>query len=113
MITTIEFDNAVHIIQAYKLQLEKEVDLKEVVANVDMINIQTEVKGGTFKVLQDYYLDHYNFLISREDLGAMDPNFLSEINLETLLLYRGFGKAKLCRLKEILISKGIMSSHLK
>jgi len=113
MITTIEFDNAVHIIQAYKLQLEKEVDLKEVVASVNMINIQTEVKGGTFKVLQDYYLDHYNFLLSKQDLAAMDPVFLSEINFETLLTYRGFGQMKLQRLKEILISKGIMSLDLK
>lgn len=108
MITTIEFDNAVDVIRAYKLQLQKEVDSIEVVANIKIINIQTEVKGTTFKALQNYYLDHYNFLISRENLEAMDPIFLSEINLKTLLFYRGFGKAKLCRLKEILISKGIM-----
>jgi hypothetical protein len=102
-----EFDDALQIIAAYHLQLEKSqtTNLREIKGR--KINIQKELKPSVFKVLQHYYLEEYKIELKMQDLCAMDVRLLSKIKYEKLESYKGIGKIALFHFKKLLISHSV------
>lgn len=109
MITSEEFDMAIQLIAEYKLQLDKQ--LNEVLVRNQKINIQGEIKGNTFRVLQKYYLQYYDTKLQWEDLKAMDKHLLETIDYDKIKLLKGYKNMSLFNLKKLMISHSILDKE--
>lgn len=102
MISSEEFDDALQLILAYKLQLQVELNLN---AKKPTINLQHYLTKSTFKILQFYYRSEYEIQIDWSDLKNMESHLLSKINFNKLSGLQGIGKVAVSNLKEILVRK--------
>src|SRR3970282_32278 len=106
MITSEEFDLAIQLIAEYKLQLDKQ--LRDELDKNHKINIQGDIKGNTFRVLQKYYQQYYDSKLQWEDLKTMDRHLLETIDYEKIKLLKGYGRMSLFNLKKLMISHSIL-----
>lgn len=109
MITAEEFDMAIQLIADYKLQLDKQ--LKDVLGRNQKVNIQGDIKGNTFRVLQKYYQQYYDMKLQWEDLKTMDRHLLETIDYDKLKLLKGYKNMSLFNLKKLLISHSILDKE--
>ncbi|RTZ02046.1 hypothetical protein EKL98_14010 [Flavobacterium bomense] len=107
-ISSLEFDEALKLIAAYKLQLMHE--LKENVL-VDNINIQNDVNEKTFKALKIYYQLYYKIELNWDDLAVMEISLLKSIDYNKMAFVKGFGFISLFNFKELMISCSILKEE--
>lgn len=106
-ITSEEFDMALQIIAAYKLQLDKQLE-EATKRSSQKINIQGEIKESAFRVLQRYYRVYYVMKLQWEDLKAMDRDLLEAIDFNKMKLLKGYERMSLYKLKQLMISHSIL-----
>ncbi len=64
LITEFEFENALGIITSYKLQLKQNLN-NNAIRSSRKINIQNNIIGSTFRILQNYYSNEYNIELKK------------------------------------------------
>jgi len=106
MVSSEEFDAALKIIVAYRLQLEDEIHLNFKHPTIDL---QQEISKSTFKALRYYYESEFDFKIEWDDLRSMDSQLLLDINFDKLSGIRGFGRVALYNFKQLLVDKGVLN----
>ncbi len=106
MVSSEEFDAALKIIAAYRVQLEAEIHVNFKFPTIDL---QHEISRSTFKALRYYYDSEFDFQIEWTDLASMDVKLLLEINFDKLSGIRGFGRVALYNFKQILVDKGVLN----
>ena len=106
VITSEEFDLALQIIAAYKLQIDQQ--LKDVLVSNQKINIQGDIKESAFRVLQQYYRVYYATKLQWEDLKDMDKDLLGNIDYDKMKLLKGYERMSLCKLKKLMIFHSIL-----
>lgn len=109
MITSKEFELAIKIIAAYKLQMDN--TLKEILQNNEIINLQDNIRESQFRILQKYYRIHYNRKLSWEDLKAMERSSLENIDFDKMKLIKGCGPIFLFNFKKLLLSHSILKEE--
>jgi hypothetical protein len=110
MITSVEFDAALQLIVAYKLQLDKELEAR-VLAQNQKINIQEAINAKTFIALQYYYQLHYSISLQWEDLKAMDVGFLKAIDYDMMAITKNFGFMALFNFKKLMVIHSIINKE--
>jgi len=106
MVSSEEFDAALKIIAAYRMQLEEEIHLN---FRHPTIDLQQEISKSTFKALRYYYESEFDFKMEWSDLRNMDTQLLLDINFDKLSGIRGFGRIALYNFKQILVDKGVLN----
>ncbi len=105
MITLQEFDGALKLIAKYRLQLQDQLENKEIksdVIRVRTIDMQRNTKISLFNVLRNYYKHELGIELKWDDLKTMDINILNNIDNHKLLRYRGFGIIALDKFNELM-----------
>lgn len=109
-ISSLEFDIALKLIVAYKLQLEHELKENVLVKN-RRINIQDDVNEKTFKALKIYYQLYYKIELNWDDLAVMEISLLKSIDYNKMAFVKGFGFISLFNFKELMISCSILKEE--
>ncbi|WP_426092440.1 hypothetical protein [Flavobacterium sp. DSR3-2] len=109
-INSLQFDEALKLIAAYKLQLMHELKENVLADNIN-INIQNDVNEKTFNALKIYYQLYYKIELNWDDLAAMDISLLKSIDYKKLALVKGFGFISLFNFKELMISSSILKEE--
>jgi Zn-dependent oligopeptidase len=102
MITSVDFEAALKLIQDYKNQLISGIDINEDSQN-RTINLKKQISSGTFKAVRNYYKKEYGILLDLDNLEAMDEKLLSAIDFDKLLNTRGFGRVGVYNFKRLLV----------
>ena len=105
MITLQEFDGALKLIAKYRLQLQDQLENKEIksdVIRVRTIDMQRNTKISLFNVLRNYYKHELGIELKWDDLKTMDIDILNNIDNHKLLRYRGFGIIALDKFNELM-----------
>ncbi len=110
MITSLEFDNAVKLISAYKLQLENEI-IESGIVRKRLIDIKENITNVTFSALKKYYLVEYNIKLDWDDLKDMDVNLLAAIDFNKLSNASGFGLLSLFNFKKLLVIHSVLKKE--
>ncbi|GIZ10063.1 hypothetical protein [Flavobacterium sp. UMI-01] len=109
MITSKEFELAIKIIAEYKLQMDNQ--LKEILHTTEKINIQEDMRGGMFRVLQKYYKAHYDIKLCWEDLKTMERSLLEKIDFDKMKLIKGCGRISLFNFKKLMVSHSVLKEE--
>ncbi len=105
MITLQEFDGALKLIENYRLQLQDQLEDKEIkcdVIHIRTIDMQRHMKISLFNVLRNYYKHELGIELKWDDLKTMDIDVLNNIENHKLLRYRGFGIIALDKFNELM-----------
>jgi len=105
MITLQEFDGALKLIANYRLQLQDQLENKEIKGDVirtRTIDMQRNTKISLFNVLRNYYNHELGIELKWDDLKTMDIDILNNIDNHKLLRYRGFGIIALDKFNELM-----------
>jgi hypothetical protein len=105
MITLQEFDCALKLIANYRLQLQDQLENKEIKGDVirtRTIDMQRNTKISLFNVLRNYYNHELGIELKWDDLKTMDIDILNNIDNHKLLRYRGFGIIALDKFNELM-----------
>jgi hypothetical protein len=105
MITLQEFDGAIKLIEKYRLQLQYQLENKEIsrdMIRIRTIDMQRNTKISLFNVLRNYYKQELGIELKWDDLKTMDIDILNNIDDHKLLRYRGFGIIALNKFNELM-----------
>lgn len=106
-ISSIEFDAALKIIVAYKLQIESDLT-KNIFVDNRLINIQNAINEKTFNALKEYYQLYYSIDLKLDDLLAMETSFLKSIDYDKMALIKGFGFLSIANFKQLMVEHFIL-----
>lgn len=107
MITAEEFDAALDLISAYRIQLEQGL-LERSVFQKRAVDLQEGISNTAFVALRDYYEKNYATVLVWEDLKTMDENLLAAIDFSKMTDTRGFGIKSKNNFKKLLISTAVL-----
>ncbi len=109
-ISSLEFDEALKLIAAYKFQLDNDLTDNFFIEGA-IINIQNEINKKTFNGLQNYYQLYYNIDLEWDDLARMDASLLQSIDYDKMALGKGFGCVSLFNFKDLMVYHGVLKAE--
>jgi hypothetical protein len=107
MITSMEFDAALQLITAYKLQLDKQGEGASLNKHPE-IDLRQDLNDRVFRALQNYYELYYNINLEWVDLKRMDRDLLAAIDYDKMSVISGFGRSSLFNFKKLMVSYAVL-----